>query len=35
VTSNKVSQRGQAFGVGAVVLIVMWGLFAVEILTGT
>jgi hypothetical protein len=35
VTSNKVAHRGQAFGVGAVVLIVMWGLFAVEILTGT
>jgi hypothetical protein len=35
VTSNKVAQRGQAFGVGAVVLLIMWGLFAVEILTGT
>jgi hypothetical protein len=35
VTSNKVAQRGQAFGVGAVVLLIMWVLFAVEILTGT
>src|SRR6202158_3122232 len=35
VTNNDVLRRGQAYGVGVLVLFIMWVLFAVEILTGT
>jgi hypothetical protein len=30
-----VRQRGLAFGIGALILFIMWVIFAVEILTGT
>ena len=33
-TSNRVSQRGMAYAVGAVVLAAMWVIFAVRILLG-
>ena len=35
VTSNAVKRRGPAFGIGVIVLLIMWVIFAVEILTGT
>jgi len=35
VTRNEVLWRGQAYGLGAIVLFVMWVMFAVEILAGT
>ncbi|HEY2138363.1 MAG TPA: MAPEG family protein [Xanthobacteraceae bacterium] len=35
VTSNVIRWRGLAFGAGAIVLLVMWIIYAVEILTGT
>ena len=35
VTSNTVKRRGPAFGIGVIVLLIMWVIFAVEILTGT
>ena len=35
VTSNAVKRRGPAFGIGVMVLLIMWVIFAVEILTGT
>src|SRR5262249_23535511 len=34
VTSNSVMRRGTAYGVGAIVLIVMWIIFMVRILLG-
>lgn len=34
-TSNRVMQRGTVYGVGAMVLIVMWAIFVVRILAGT
>jgi len=34
VTSNYVPWRGMIFGVGALVLLVMWVIFAVRILAG-
>ena len=34
VTSNRVEQRGSLFGAGAVVLLLMWLIFAVRILLG-
>ena len=33
VTSNRVLWRGQAYGLGVLVLLIMWVIFAVEILT--
>ncbi len=35
VTRNVVTWRGPIFGIGAVILLVMWVIFAVEILTRT
>ena len=35
VTSNTVMRRGPVFGIGVIVLLIMWVIFAVEILTGT
>src|SRR5882757_9568019 len=35
VTSNTVKRRGPVFGIGVMVLLIMWVIFAVEILTGT
>jgi hypothetical protein len=35
VTSNIVRLRGAAYGVAAVVLLLMWLIFAVQVLTGT
>ena len=35
VTNNDVLRRGQVYGIGVLVLFIMWVLFAVEILTGT
>lgn len=35
VTSNNLNLRGALFGLGAVVLAVMWAIFIVEELTGT
>jgi hypothetical protein len=34
VTSNDPWQRGLMFGIGAVVLAIMWAIFVVEVLTG-
>jgi len=35
VTSNIVRLRGAFFSIGAVVLMVMWGIYIVEVLSGT
>jgi hypothetical protein len=35
VTRNDVSLRGPLFGIGAVILLIMWVIFVVEILTRT
>ena len=35
VTNNVVLRRGQAYAVSVLILLVMWVIFAVEILTGT
>jgi hypothetical protein len=35
VTDNNVMRRGPVFGIGVLVLLIMWVIFAVEILTGT
>ena len=33
-TSNRISQRGPLFGIGLLVLLIMWVIFIVRILTG-
>lgn len=35
ITNNDVRMRGMAFGASAVILAIMWVIFAVEIFTGT
>jgi hypothetical protein len=35
VTRNVIAWRGPVFGIGAVILLIMWVIFAVEILTRT
>jgi len=34
VTDNKVNRRGPAFGLGALVLTIMWVIFIIRILLG-
>ena len=35
VTSNVVRLRGAMFGIAALVLIIMWAIYTVQVLTGT
>jgi hypothetical protein len=35
VTSNNLRQRGALFAVSAIVLMIMWAIYAVQVLTGT